>query len=359
MIKFQNMNCIFESGEGLKDINTEVNKGDIIAVIGPSGSGKSLLLRCINLLQRPTGGQILINGQNILDSETDIYEIRKHIGMVFQAFTLFSHKTLLENVMMGQIDLLSKDKNEAFEQAKKYLQMVGLGEKLHFYPDELSGGQKQRGEIARCLAMNPDILLLDEPTSALDSSMAGEVQAVINRLAQAGLTMMIVTHDFQFCRNIATRVFYMDGGQIYEQGTPEEVFDHPKKERTAAFVQNLRSLKYDIESKDFDLYELNARMESFGRDYFLSKNSIRNLELVIEELVIHNLLNYTSQIHLDIQYYEATQSLAIRLVYSGNPFNPFDNDEEDILSMLMVRQFSSDIEYRYLKNNILKFQIRI
>ncbi len=357
MIRFENLECIFPSGDGLKGVSATVNKGDVVAIVGTSGSGKSLLLRSINLLQTPTGGKIYIDDNNIMDPSVDIYEIRKHIGMVFQGFTLFTHKTLLENVTMGQVDLLGMSKDEAIAEATKYLKMVGLGEKLDSYAKDLSGGQIQRGEIARCLAMKPEVLLLDEPTLSLDKSMVGEVKAVINRLAKAGLTMMIITHDFEFIRDIANRVFFMDDGRIYEEGTPEEVFDNPKGARTKAFVQNLRTFRYLIESKDFDLYELNSKMEDFGRDYFLSKLSIRNLELVIEELVFQNLLPHTSHIELEIQYYEVSKALAIRLEYQGEEFNPFNNDEEDILSMLMVRQFTSDDEYIYDGRNILSFNI--
>ncbi len=360
MIELKGLSCRIAGNQVLHDISCQVNPGDVIALIGPSGAGKSTLLRCINLLEKPESGEVWIRGTNILEAGTDIQEIRKHIGMVFQSGSLFSHRMLIENVMMGPVDLLGKEKQAAFDTAKQYLKTVGLGEKLYAYPDELSGGQRQRGEIARCLAMEPDILLLDEPTSALDISMRGEVQAVINRLAGGGRTMMLATRDFRFCRNVANRIFYVDEGTIYEEGTPEEIFEHPKREKTRAYVRQLRSFRYVITSRDFDLYALNAGIESFCRDYFLTAKQVRNLELVLEELVIHTLLAHTDRITIEIRYFEDDGSVQVLLLYDGPPLNPFRNEEEDVLSMLLVRQFADQEEYHYEnEQNRLSFRLRV
>jgi polar amino acid transport system ATP-binding protein len=290
MIELQHLEKAYENVTPLQDVNAEIRKGDVISVIGPSGTGKSTLLRCINMLDPPTKGKVLVDGVDLTDPRTDLRQMRKKMGMVFQSFNLFSHKMVIENVMMAPVDLLGVSRQEAFDEGVRYLKMVGLGEKLYAYPDELSGGQKQRVAIARCLAMKPEIILFDEPTSALDPTMVGEVQGVIRKLADEGLTMMVVTHDMKFSREIANRVFYMDQGVIYEDGTPEQVFENPRRERTRAFVKRLRTLEYQIQSADFDIYELNAQISAFGRDHFLTGRQVNSTQLMVEELVLNSLI---------------------------------------------------------------------
>lgn len=357
MIELKDIEVSYADGTGLKDIRVEIQSGDVIAVIGPSGSGKSTLLKCINLLQRPTSGQIFMDELELTAPDTDLYAIRTQVGMVFQAPTLFSHKTLIENVMMGQIDLLGKSRQQAFDDAKNYLSQVGLGEKLYAFPSELSGGQKQRGEIARCLAMNPKILLLDEPTSALDSLMAGEVQAVINRLAQQKMTMVLVTHDLRFCRKIANRIFFMHEGRIIEEGSPAQIFEHPQHDLTREFVQRMRTYTYAIRSKEFDLYALNAGLEAFGRDYFIKPRLILNTQLLLEELIIHNLLKQTEEIDIGVRYFEEDGQIKLSFDYDGNAFDPFSSDKEDVLSMLLVRQLSQNVCYSYDSRNHLQMTL--
>ncbi len=358
MISIKHLEHLRSGGSGIHDINLEVEQGEQVVLIGPSGSGKSTLLHCINLLNHPQSGEIIINGKNILETGTDMVEVRKKIGMTFQEFTLFSHKTLLENVMMGPHDLLGLSKEDAIDRAEQYLKLVGLWEKKSSYPEELSGGQKQRGEIARCLAMEPDILLLDEPTSALDSVSAGEVQAVIRQLASEGRTMIIVTHDLEMCRNIGSRVVVIKDGRILEEGTPEDIFEQPKYEETWNFVQQLRTLHFEITSRNFDLYELNARIEQFGHNYFLTEKQIRNMELVIEELVFHSIMENTDHIQINVQYFGAIHSAEMEFIYGGKELNPFDNDDEDLLSMLLVRPLTSDVQYEYTEQNYLKFLLQ-
>ena len=216
MIKIEHLRKEYPNITPLQDVSTVINNGDVISVIGPSGTGKSTLLRCINLLEKPTSGKIWVDGLEITDPKCDITRVRQKMGMVFQSFNLFGHKTVIENIMMAPMRLLGKTRQEAYDTGKQLLRKVGLAEKALNYPHELSGGQKQRIAIARTLAMDPDMILLDEPTSALDPTMVGEVQAVIRDLAQTGKTMMIVTHEMNFARAISNRVFYMDdGGEVH------------------------------------------------------------------------------------------------------------------------------------------------
>jgi polar amino acid transport system ATP-binding protein len=260
--------------------------------------------------------------------------------------------------MMAPVDLLGVSRQQAFDDGVRYLKMVGLGERLYSYPDELSGGQKQRVAIARCLAMKPEIILFDEPTSALDPTMVGEVQAVIRKLADEGLTMMVVTHDMKFSKEIANRVFYMDEGTIYEDGTPQQIFENPQREKTRAFVKRLRTLEYSIKSVDFDIYELNSKINEFGRSNFLTAKQINNLQLIIEEVVINNILKKTPNIQIQISYFEVDDKLIIGFEYDGEKFNPYESDDEDILSMLLVRQLTDSVQYSFDNSNILDISLK-
>ena len=232
MIEIRHLRKEYEDTTPLKDVNAVINSGDIIAVIGPSGTGKSTLLRCINMLETPTSGQIIVDGQIINDGKCDLNEVRKKMGMVFQSFNLFGHLTVIENIMNPQITLLGRSRQEAYEKAMDLLSKVGLSSKALAYPDELSGGQQQRIAIARTLAMDPEIIHFDEPTSALDPSMIGEVQSIIRMIAKTGRTMMIVTHEMDFAKKISNRVWYMDEGGIYEEGTPKQIFENPRQYNT-------------------------------------------------------------------------------------------------------------------------------
>ena len=225
--------------EVLKGINAEIDKGEVVCVIEPSGSGKSTFLRCVNALEEASGGHIYVDGEEITDKKADVNKIRRHIGMVFQQFNLFPNMTVLENIAMAPALLKIKTKEEAEARAMELLERVNLREKAHVKPEDLSGGQQQRVAIARALAMDPDIMLFDEPTSALDPEMVGEVLAVMKELAEGGMTMMVVTHEMGFARDVADRVFFVDEGIIMEEGTPEEVFDHPKNPRTQSFLSKV------------------------------------------------------------------------------------------------------------------------
>lgn len=238
-VRVEGLKKSYGSNEVLKNINMSVNEGEVVCVIGPSGSGKSTLLRCINKLEEITAGHVIVDDQDLSDPKTDINKARENIGMVFQHFNLFPHFNVLKNIMFAPMELGKMNEQQARETATRLLQRVGLSDKAGAYPSELSGGQKQRVAIARALAMNPDVMLFDEPTSALDPEMVGEVLGVMKDLAREGMTMMIVTHEMGFAREVADRVIFMDGGYIIEEGTPEEVFGKPKHERTISFLQKV------------------------------------------------------------------------------------------------------------------------
>lgn len=239
MIRIENLVKEFGELEVLKGISTEISEGEVISIIGPSGSGKSTFLRCINRLEEPTSGKLFINGKNIMDPDIDINKIREEVGMVFQHFNLFPHKSVLENVILGPIKLKKISRTEAENLGIRLLEKVGLADKKDTYPNKLSGGQKQRVAIARALAMNPRIMLFDEPTSALDPEMIGEVLEVMKSLAKEGMTMLVVTHEMGFARNVGNRLFFMDHGVILEDGRPADIFDNPKEERTREFLEKV------------------------------------------------------------------------------------------------------------------------
>jgi ABC-type polar amino acid transport system ATPase subunit len=236
LLDIKNLTKSFGDLEVLRDINVSVEKGEVVVIIGPSGSGKSTMLRCINLLEQPSGGEILYQDEDITKLGKKVTEYRKHVGMVFQRFNLFPLKTVLENVMFAPLKLNKLTKKEAAEQATELLIKVGLESKINVYPSALSGGQQQRVAIARSLAMNPDILLFDEPTSALDPELVGDVLEVMKQLAKEGMTMLVVTHEMGFAKDVADRVIFMDGGYIVEDDTPHNIFTNPKNERTRAFL---------------------------------------------------------------------------------------------------------------------------
>ena len=238
-VKVENLKKNFGSLEVLKDINMEVKEGEVVCLIGPSGSGKSTFLRCLNKLEEPTAGVIIVDDYDLMAKTSDINKIRENIGMVFQQFNLFPHLSVLQNIMLAPVDRKRMTKEQAEEKAKKLLDRVGLLEKADVYPASLSGGQQQRVAIARALAMEPDIMLFDEPTSALDPAMVGEVLEVMKQLAAEGMTMVVVTHEMGFAREVADRVVFMDGGYIVEEGTPEEVFGNPQNKRTQDFLNKV------------------------------------------------------------------------------------------------------------------------
>lgn len=236
MIEVKNLEKSFGKNHVLRGFNETINEGEVVCIIGPSGSGKSTFLRCLNLLEQPTSGEVILDGEKINAPDRDIDKIREKLGMVFQNFNLFPHMSVLDNITMAPIKVKGQERGEAEAEARRLLDVVGLLDKAEAYPSSLSGGQKQRVAIARALAMKPEIMLFDEPTSALDPEMVGEVLAVMKQLAEDGMTMVIVTHEMGFAREVADRVLFIDGGVILEQGTPEEIFGNPQNERTQTFL---------------------------------------------------------------------------------------------------------------------------
>ena len=348
MITIRHLKKAYPNVTPLKDVNTEINKGDVISIIGPSGTGKSTLLRCLNRLEMPTAGEIIVDGENIVDPACNIFKVREKMGMVFQSFNLFSHLMIIENIMLGPVDLLKHSRQQAFDEGMNLLKMVGLADKAYAYPDELSGGQKQRVAIARTLAMQPEIILFDEPTSALDPTMVGEVLAVIRSLAEKGLTMLIVTHEMKFAADVSTRVFYMDEGVIYEDGTPEQIFQRPQREKTRAFIKHLKVLSYKITSRNFDFIKLNILIEEFGKKQLLSAQQIYDLQLCFEEVCMQNLLPALPEkftLTLSIEYSEAEGSIEMLFKYDGPRLEPFANGDE--LSMMLVRKKTKAIDFTY------------
>ena len=239
MIEVDKLYKSFGKNKVLNGIDEVIKKGEVVVVIGPSGSGKSTFLRCLNLLETPTSGEIIFEGNNITDKKTNIDKLREKMGMVFQQFNLFPHKTVLENILLSPVKVKGLSKEAATIKAFELLDLVGLREKANTYPNSLSGGQKQRIAIARALAMEPDVMLFDEPTSALDPEMVGEVLSVMNNLAKGGMTMIVVTHEMGFAREVGDRILFMDGGKILERGTPKELFDNPKNPRTIDFLSKV------------------------------------------------------------------------------------------------------------------------
>ena len=255
----------------LRDINADVRRGEVISIIGPSGTGKSTFLRSLNLLDPPTGGSIMVDGENILAKGYPVNRLRQKMGMVFQSFNLFEHKTVLENVIFAPCQLLHQSEEEARKVGLALLRKVGLAEKADVYPSSLSGGQKQRVAIARALAMKPEVILFDEPTSALDPTMVGEVLSVIRQLAQEGMTMLIVTHEMKFAHDVSTRIFFMYDGYIHEDGSPSQIFENPVHSATKAFIQRIRKEVFEIGSSDFDFLGMHSTIGAFCHKYDISE----------------------------------------------------------------------------------------
>ncbi|MBQ7154476.1 MAG: amino acid ABC transporter ATP-binding protein [Synergistaceae bacterium] len=354
MIRLEHVRKVYPNVTPLSDVSAEIHDGDVISVIGPSGTGKSTLLRCINLLERPDGGRIFLDDAEITAPKCDVPKIRQKMGMVFQSFNLFGHLTVIENIMLAPVKLKGASRQEAFDEGMALLRQVGLGEKMLNYPHELSGGQKQRIAIARALAMNPDVILLDEPTSALDPTMVGEVQAVIRDLAKSGKTMMIVTHEMNFARTVSSRVFYMDEGGIYEDGSPEQIFGSPKRDKTRRFIQHLKVLELAIESRDYDFPGMVSAIENYCRKNLVAPHTCNRIQLAFEELV-QQILRPELGISIVMEYSESEGSVVIDVRNNGLTKNPLEGADE--LSSAVLRGAVSEINYSE-DSGVLKLIIR-
>lgn len=295
LIEIKNLTKEYPDAVPFSSLDATVEKGDVICIIGPSGTGKSTLLRCLNRLETPSSGSITVDGTDILAEDADLSEIRRNMGMVFQSFNLFPHMMAVENIMKPQESILGISRKEAYEKAMNLLELVGLKSKARKYPDELSGGQKQRVAIARALAMDPKIMLFDEPTSALDPAMVSEIISVIKELKASGLTMIIVTHEMRLAREVATRIFFMDEGGIYEQGTPEDIFTAPEKEKTRNFIFRIRSWEYEFFKEGTDYYEMLGSLEEFLRKQDLERDEVNKCIHAVEEVSVNCLNPYVEK----------------------------------------------------------------
>ena len=343
MLELRHIRKSYANATPLKDVSAVINKGDVISVIGPSGTGKSTLLRCINMLEQADSGDILLNGEKVNQKGYDIDRMRMKVGMIFQSFNLFGHLTVIENVMQPQLKLLGLSKQEAYDREIELLESVGLAEKQFNYPDQLSGGQKQRVAIVRALAMQPDIILFDEPTSALDPTMVGEVQTVIRDLAESGRTMMIVTHDMEFAAGICNRVFYMDEGGIYEDGPPEQIFHAPLREKTRQFINRLSVLDIDINSKAFDFPKAISDIQQYGLRHRLYPY-ISKMQMAFEELCVACLLNRAdSDVRIKAQFEYSKKNSTLQMLVRHNQEQIAEGDFENDLSFTLLKHVSKNI----------------
>ena len=347
MIKVRNLRKEFKTPAGesltvLKDINCDIEKGEVISIIGPSGTGKSTLLRCLNRLEEPTSGVIEVDGTDILDRRTDINLIRRKMGMVFQNFNLFEHLTILDNLTMCPMLLLGKSREEAERKGMELLDTVGLHDKAGCLPKELSGGQKQRAAIARCLAMEPEIILFDEPTSALDPTMVSEVLAVIRHLANQGMTMCIVSHEMQFVRDVSTRILFLNEGIVYEEGTPQQIFENPQKPATRAFINRIRTLESVFENRHFDLYGLFGKIHTFCNKYGLGTKILEKVQHIAEEMLC-GIMPFEGPVTMLMEYSEKSGKLNMTFRDEGFTGRILDRVGDDSLSLMMVRGMSSSL----------------
>lgn len=316
MIEIRHLKKIYENASPLKDVNAVINKGDVISIIGPSGTGKSTLLRCINRLEDATSGEVILDSQNVYSKNYNVQVLRKKVGMVFQSFNLFNDLNVRENIMVAQTSLHKKSYKEALAKTRELLDRFSMLDKENNFPSELSGGQKQRVAIMRAIAVEPEVLLFDEPTSALDPTMTSEVANIIKDLEHKNLTMMVVTHEMNFARKISNRVFYMDEGIVYEEGSPDEIFDSPKKEKTKNFILKINSFEKIINKNTFDLYLLLSDLMKYLSDKKLSLDTVNTINLLIEEITINEILaNLKSNSDIRMQLVVLKNKLTI--IYMG------------------------------------------
>jgi len=362
LIEVKSLKKSFGPLEVLKGIDLTVEQGERIAIIGGSGCGKSVFLRSLCLLEKPDGGQVLIDGQEITAKGARVDEIRRSMGMVFQKFHLFSEMDVMDNLCLAPMRLKGINRPEAEKKAMDLLEQVGLASRAHAWPTVLSGGQQQRIAICRCLMMEPKVLLFDEPTSALDPTMVGEVLAVIRMLAKRDMSMLIVTHEMNFAKEVANRVLFFADGVIYEQGKPTEIFDHPQREKTIDFINKIKYFSFETDRRDFDLMQLQGGIQTFGEKYGMEFWYIYRLQICCEEL-IYEMLNYcysaneAVDIKLDISYAEANHATDIVISCGGRPYNPFEQDD-DGLGVTILKKMAIRMDYQ-LVNDVNRISIRM
>ena len=357
MIRFEHVRKEFPDATPHKDINGVIYDGDIVSIIGPSGTGKSTLLRMINGLEKPTSGKIFVDDEEITADDYDFTKLRRKVGMIFQSFNLFNNLTVLDNLVLPQIDILKIDKKTARDKALDILKKMGLDTHGNKMPSQLSGGQKQRVAIARSLVMNPKIILFDEPTSALDPTMVSEVENTIKWLSSSNITMVIVTHDMKFAREISNRIFYMDQGEIYEEGTPEEIFDHPKRSRTKAFISNQKLIDILIDGQDYDFDNIKKRLEDYGSSQKLDSNLTHNMLMVFEELVVQTILSHRKDAIVSMSLFYDGDEIEYKIKFNGERFDPMMLDSN--LSIIILKNNINNYSYQFHETaengNSLKF----
>ena len=344
IISLKNIEKRFGETIILQNVDADIEKGEVISVIGPSGTGKSTLLRAINFLDPPTGGEVRFDGEIITKRNMD--NTRRRMGMVFQSFGLFSHLNVLDNLTAGPVRLLNIPKAEACEKALDLLKTIGLSERAYYFPRQLSGGQKQRVAIARCLAMSPEVILFDEPTSALDPTMVSEVMAVMRSLAKSGMTMIVVTHEMEFARDVSDRVFYMDECGIYEHGRPDEIFNSPKNPKTQAFIYNIRSYVYEITNQGFDYVEMLGGVENFCFRHAIERRTANKLQLLAEELVINIVVPQHSTCLLNVSFSEKLSSYELSVSYAGEKNNALEKAKDE-LSVNIIKKSARELRFEY------------
>jgi len=362
MIEVKHLTKSFDDVCPLKDVSVTINDGEVISIIGPSGTGKSTFLRCLNLLNTPTEGQIFVNGEEITAKGYDVSKIRKKMGMVFQNFYLFPHLTVIENIMKPQMDILKRSKQESYDNALMLLKRVGLYNKAYNFPDELSGGQKQRIAIARTLSIDPDIILFDEPTSALDPSMVGEVESVIKSLAGTGKTMIIVTHEMRFAKEVSTRVLFMDKASILESGTPKEIFENPIHTETRRFVKRLKYKEFNISEKNVDLLSLANNIDVFVSEHFLSEKIKTNLHVIFNCLIgniLYPRFDEIKNIYFSMECNIDQRKVTVCVDYLGKEFNPLLYTENEDIKAILHNVDKYKYELNETEGNSLRFTINL
>lgn len=343
MIRTEKLKKVFDGQAVFENLNVTIKDGEIVGIIGPSGTGKSVFLRCLNGLERPDEGRVFIDDAELAFTGIHSNPATKKIGMVFQTFNLFEHLSVIENVMSGPVHLQGAAPEDAFRDAMALLKNIGLAEKAYSYPNTLSGGQKQRTAIARTLAMKPDIILLDEPTSELDPMMWGEVEAVIRMMAAEGHTMVIVSHEMELIRQICTRVLFFQDGGVYEEGTPEKIFDHPERTGTRRFVRALRILELTVESSSFDFIGLQTVVSEFAFRNGVPKELHVRLQSILEELFQMIMIQpgTENRMHISFEYNKKETNLNGVVRFGGPKFDP--DDPSYYLSWRILEMRASEV----------------
>lgn len=340
MISVKNLCKSYDGLQILKDVNIDFPDGSTTVIIGGSGCGKSTLLRCLNLLEKPDCGTIEIDGEDIVTAK-NVDKLRQKLGMVYQSFNLFSHLSVLENIILAPMKVKKISKEEAISKAYELLKMVGMENRATHMPDQLSGGQKQRVAIARALAMEPEVMLFDEPTSALDPTMVDEVETVIKRLVDSGMTSIIVTHEMRFARNIASNILFLAEGGVYEEGSPDQIFDNPQKNLTRRFIYRSRMYEEALNKTDIDIYELCSRIRQYAIAYGLTRKQSKGIEYFCEEL-IYPLIMFNNAV-LRIIADENRNEYSITAEFKGLNKDPLSLECIDELGLSIVKAYSSSL----------------